>query len=184
MTIPVAQLAWMAGVIDLKGKMIYKTNQKRAEGSKQITLYIESTQFPIIKKLGEMTGTNPEFKTTRDRHEGWYRRGCEEHCPNQHVHVVAGEFPPAARWTISGAPMAVVLHSLTPYLIQDKGFTEAIAYAYENMVLSGQGAGANVSSLRRLHGLGWRIPDIINAGRPNLLSPFAVAPKEELELVT
>lgn len=184
MSIPVAQLAWMAGVVDLKGKIIYKANQKRAPGSKQITLYIESTQFPIIKKLGSLTGTSPELKTTRDRHEGWYRRSCEEHCPSQHVHVVAGEFPPAARWTISGSPMAVVLTALLPYLIQDKGFSEATAYAYENMVLSGQGAGATVSSLRRLHALGWKIPDRILAVRPNLMNPFATAAEEELELVT
>jgi hypothetical protein len=184
MSIPVGQLAWMAGIIDLKGKITYKVNQKRAAGSKQITLYVESVQFPVIKKLGELTGTNPELKTTRERHEGWYRRGCDEHCPTQHVHVVAGEFPPAARWTISGAPMAVVLSSLLPYMVQDKGFTDAIAYAYENMVLFGQGAGATVNSLRRLHGLGWKLPDEVNAGRPNLMSPFATAPDDDLEMVT
>lgn len=182
MTIEVAQLAWMAGVLDYKGKIAYKNNKTR-NNNKQVTLYVESVQKPIIDRLALYTGTNPEVKDRLPRWEGWYRKGCEEHCPDQHIHVTGTDFAPAARWTLSGAPMAVVLTAVKPYLIQDKGFSEAIDYAFGNMVLFGQGAGMTVSSLRRLHSLGWELPDNIYQQRPTLISGFVTEP-EELELVT
>ena len=176
MTIPVTQLAWMAGIIDYKGKISYKKNKTRAT-TRQVTLWVESVQKPIIDKLAEYTGTNPELKKNRHRFDGWYRKGCEEHCPDQHVHVAGTEFAPAARWTISGAPMAVVLTALRPYLIQDRGFSEAIDYAFGNMVLFGQGAGQTVHSLRRLYSLGWELGDSIYGQRP-LLTAGIDGPRE------
>lgn len=183
MTIDVPQLAWMAGIIDYKGKVTYKNNKTRAGDRQQVTLYVESVQKPIIDKLASLTGTNPELKNKRDRFDGWYRKGCDEHCPDKHVHVAGTDFAPAARWTLSGAAMAVVLTALKPYMIQDKGFSEAIDYAFGNMVLFGQGANMTVISLRRLHGLGWELPENVYQQRPTLVSGFAPEP-EELELVT
>jgi hypothetical protein len=182
MSIEVAQLAWMAGVVDLKGKITYKKNKTRAT-TKQVTLYVESVQKPIVDKLARATGTSPELKTRRPRWEGWYRKGCEEHCPEQHIHVAGSDFLPAARWTLSGAAMAVVLTNLKPYIVQDKGFSEAVEYAFGNMVLYGQGAGMTVTALRRLHALGWELPDLIYAQRPTLTSGIAANPGE-LETVT
>jgi len=184
MTIPVAQLAWMAGVIDLKGKLIWKANQTRAPGSKQVTLYVESIQKPIVDRLASLTGTSPELKKQRSRFDGWFRKGCDEHCPDQHVHVNPGEFLPAARWTVSGAAMAVVVTGLAPYMVQDKGLTEAAAYAFEHMTLWGQGAGTTVAALRRLHGLGWVLPDIILANRPTIVSSQLAKVPENMELMT
>ena len=167
MTISVPQLAWMAGIIDYKGKIAYKNNKTRAS-TRQVTLYVESVQKPIIDKLAEYTGTSPELKNPRGRFEGWYRKACEEHCPDQHVHVTGADFAAAARWTLSGVPMAVVLTALKPYLIQDRGFTEAIDYAFGNMVLYGQGSGQTVASLRRLYSLGWELGEAIHKQRPTL----------------
>lgn len=182
MTIGVAQLAWMAGIVDLKGKITYKANKTRAT-SKQVTLYVESVQKPVVDKLAQYTGTSPEIKAHRTRWEGWYRKQCDEHCPDAHVHVSGADFLPAARWTLSGAAMAVVLTNLKPYIVQDKGFSEAAEYAFGNMVLYGQGAGMTVNALRRLYGLGWELPGLIYAQRPTLVSGLALR-DDELEMVT
>jgi len=178
MSIDVAQLAWMAGIMDLKGKITYKSNKTRAN-TKQVTLYVESVQIPIVDRLSTLTGTSPEVKSHRSRWEGWYRKGCDEHCPDQHVHVAGAEFLPASRWTLSGAAMAVVLTNLMPYIVQDKGFSEAADYAFGNMTLFGQGAGQTVASLRRLHALGWNLGEDVLEKRPNL-----VEIERDLELVT
>jgi hypothetical protein len=179
MSIDVPQLAWMAGIIDYKGKITYKVNKTRAT-TRQVTLYVESVQVPIINRLAELTGTKPEPKNKRDRFDGWYRKGCEDHCPDQHIHVNGTEFAPAARWTISGAPMAVILTALQPYLLQDKGFSEAVHYAFGNMILFGQGAGQTVASLRRLDALGWDLGDAVFSQRPSLTGTNT----QQLELVT
>lgn len=168
MAITVAQRAWMAGVVDLRGRIIYKSNKTR-KWSDQVVLYVESVQLPIVNRLSAMTGGNPEMKArNRNRPDGWYRHGCDEHCPTAHVHVKGAEFSPAARWTISGSAMSVVLTSLMPYIIQDDGYTEAINYGFKHMKLWGQGAAATVTALRRLEGLGWPIPAIIEETRPGL----------------
>ena len=158
----------MAGVIDLRGRIVYKSNKTR-KWSDQVVLYVESVQLPIINRLSEMTGSKSEPKPRRrDRVEGWFRHGCDEHCPSAHIHVKGGEFLPAARWTISGSAMSVVLSALMPYIIQDDGYTEAIDYGFKHMKLWGQGAAATVTALRRLESLGWPIPPIIEETRPGL----------------
>lgn len=168
MAITVAKKAWMAGIIDLRGRVVYKNNKTRNH-SNQVTLYVESVQLPIVRRLAEMTGGSPEIKVrSHNPAGGWFRRNCDEHCPDAHVHVNPSEFADAARWTISGSAMSVVLSTLMPYIVQDKGFTEAIDYGFEHMTLMGQGAGATVTALRRLYGLGWPMPPIIEETRPGL----------------
>lgn len=154
MSLPVAQLAWMAGVIDLKGKIIYKNNKARA--TRQIVLYVESTQIAIVRELARMIGTNPEMKKVPDKAD-FYRRPCTDHCPTEHSHVNA-EFPQVARWTVSGAAAAVVLLNLAPYMRVDKGFDAVIIQIFEQATLSGQGSAATIAALRRLENLGWTLP--------------------------
>lgn len=168
MAITVAKKAWMAGIVDYRGRVVYKNNKTR-KWSNQVTLYVESVQMPVIARLAELTGGNPEVKVRkRNTIEGWYRRGCDEHCPDGHIHVSPGDIGDTARWTISGSAMSVILSAIQPYLVQDRGFTEAIAYGLKNMTLMGQGAAATVTALRRLHGLGWPMPPIIEETRPGL----------------
>lgn len=156
MALPVAQLAWMAGVIDLKGKIIYKKNKARA--TPQIVLFVESKEISIIRELARMVGTNPEMMRIPE-HVDFYRRPCTEHCPNHHTHVEVGKFPQVARWTITGAAAAVVLLGIRPFGRCDKGFDAVVLQIMEQAVLSGQGAAATVTALRRLEALGWDLPD-------------------------
>ena len=180
MAITVAKKAWMAGILDSKSRVVYKNNKTRNPNhSNQVTLYVESVKIGIVNRLAEMTGTNPELKTPRQRSEGWYRRNCDEHCPEAHTHVNPGVFDAAARWTVSGSAMSVVLTALQPYMVEDRGFTEAIAYGFEHMTLIGQGAAATVAALRRLHGLGWPMPPMIEEARPDLFVKISIRSKNQ-----
>lgn len=157
--IPVPQLGWMAGVVDLKGRLIYKRNQQRA--TTQVVLMVESKEFAVIKELSRLTGTRPEYKKEQPLKE-FMRRGCAEHCPESHVHVndygADRTMPAISRWTVTGAAMVVVLSNLMPYLQIDRGYSGAIEMVRQSTALEGQGSGAVFASLDRLHSLGWELP--------------------------
>lgn len=156
MSLPVAQLAWMAGVIDLKGKVIYKNNKTRK--TKQIVLFVESKELPVVRELGRMIGTNPEMMRIPEKAD-FYRRPCTEHCPDHHTHVEGASFPQVARWTVTGAAAAVVMLNLAPYLRVDKGFDAVVLQIMEQATITGQGSAATITALRRLQNLGWDLPD-------------------------
>ena len=155
MAIPVAQLGWMAGVVDLKGKVIRKQNKMRR--TPQVVLIVESRHLAVIKELGRLTGTRAEA-VKKAPSTDWYRRNCQEHCEDAHVHVVAPEWPATSRWTATGASMGVVLYNLQPFLRVDQGWDLMMEEAYESTALSGQGSGAALMGVRRLRDLGWEMP--------------------------
>ena len=154
--IPPAQLGWMAGVIDLKGKILRKQNKSRA--TQQLVLAVESKDFAVIRELSRLTGTSPEMMKAPEGAQDWMRRSCLEHCDNAHVHVHAPEWPAIARWTVTGASMAVVLWTLRSYLRTDRGLDAAMAQAISQAAITGRGSGATRKSLRRLEYLGWEFP--------------------------
>lgn len=158
MAIPVNRLGWMAGVIDLKGRLITKKNAQRA--TPQYVLMVETKEFGVVRELANMTGTRPELMAPKKIKE-FMRRSCTEHCPEAHVHV-ADEFlemPRMGRWTITGASMATVLDNLSPFLVVDKGWSELIEKIARTITLVSHGSGAVLASLRRLRDLGWDLPD-------------------------
>jgi hypothetical protein len=161
--IEVTDLAWMAGIIDLKGRIIVKNNKSRA--TPQIVLAVQCKEYAIIRRLGQLVGTSPELVKARETPD-WMRRGCDEHCPEPHVHVNGG--PPGAgpgslvataRWTVTGVGMAVVLTALRPYLQVHRDYEEAIEAITANMVHAGQGVGMVRKQLDRMKELGWTIPE-------------------------
>lgn len=155
--IPAPKLGWMAGVVDLKGRLLYKNNRQRA--TPQVVLMVETKEYPIIKALGALTGTRAEFKKAQPLKD-FMRRSCADHCPEAHIHVGdEREMPQVARWTITGAGMVVVLTNLMPYLTIDRGYTEAIEQVRSATALEGQGSGMVMVSLQRLMVLGWELPD-------------------------
>lgn len=154
------KLGWVAGVIDLKGRLMRKKNTMRA--TPQIVLMVETKEMGVVRELSNLTGTRPESHDRRPLKD-WMRRGCLEHCPEAHIHVheeLEGLYmPPIARWTITGAGMYVVLSNVLPYIQIDRGYEEAMDQVLGNTVLVGQGANAVITSLRRLHRLGWEMPE-------------------------
>lgn len=158
MTISMTSLGWMAGIVDLKGRLHYKANQQRK--TTQTTLTVDSKDAAIIRQLGSLTGTKPEWKNTKSLKE-FLRRGCNEHCPEKHVHIHDGEWiAEISRWTITGAGLVVVLDNLLPFLVIDKGYREAIDGLQKVTAYSGRGSGAVYATLARLRNLGWDLPPV------------------------
>jgi hypothetical protein len=158
MTISMTSLGWMAGIIDLKGRIHYKTNQQR--NTIQAVLTVDSKDAAIVRQLGLLTGTKPEWKNAKTL-SNFIRRGCSEHCPEAHVHVADREWvAEISRWTITGAGLVVVLDNLLPFLVIDKGYREAIDQIQKVTAYSGRGSGAVYATLARLKGLGWDLPPV------------------------
>lgn len=158
MTISMTSLGWMAGIIDLKGRLHYKANQQRR--TTQTILTVDSKDAAIVRQLGLLTGTKPEWKTTKSLSD-FIRRGCNEHCPEAHFHVHDKEWvAEISRWTITGAGMVVVLDNLLPFLVIDKGYQEAIEQIQKVTAYSGRGSGAVYATLIRLRDLGWDLPPV------------------------
>lgn len=155
--IPAPKLGWMAGVIDLRGRLVYKNNRQRA--TRQVVLMVETKEYSIIRTLGALTGTKAELRKAQPLKD-FMRRSCLDHCPEAHVHVGDERImPQIARWTITGAGMVVVLTNLMEYLTIDRGYTEAIEEVRGVTALEGQGSGMVFMSLQRLASLDWELPD-------------------------
>jgi hypothetical protein len=157
--IPPIKLGWVAGVIDLRGRLITKNNRQRA--TPQMVLMVESKETRVIRELSNLTGTRPEEMNQRPLKD-FMRRGCSEHCPEAHIHIHDEDdrvMPPIARWTVTGAGMYVVLSNVLPYIQIDRGYTEAMDTVLANTVLLGQGSAAVRASLQRLYSLGWELPE-------------------------
>jgi hypothetical protein len=157
--IPLHERGWMAGVLDMKGKVIAKQNQQRA--TPQLVLSVETSHHEIVRTLGRMTGTAPEIQKPKKMEE-WMRRGCVEHCPEQHHHVKYAQGMPAiSRWTVTGISLAIVLHNVLPFIVtKNNVFTEAMNNAFTDVPPSGQGRAAVDRAIVRLKDLGWDIPDL------------------------
>ena len=152
------KLGWMAGILDLRGRLVVKKNQMRA--TPQFVLMAETKEVAIVRGLSSLTGTRAELQAAKPLKD-FMRRSCAEHCPEAHVHVEddGRMMPRVARWTITGAGMVVVLENLMPFLMVDRGYEEAVEQVSRDTTLTGQGSGAVIASLRRLRDLGWEIPD-------------------------
>ncbi len=152
-----AKLGWMAGIVDLKGRIYFKKNQQRA--TPQVVLMVESRYPGIIRELGVMVGTKPEAMTAKPMKD-FMRRGCAEHCVEPHVHVGDDRtMPQVYRWTVTGIALAIVLDTLEPILTQDKGFREVVAEVLDGVDMDGRGGTAVMSTINRLITLGWPMPD-------------------------
>lgn len=158
-----ADLGWVAGILDFQGHLVKKNNQMRAAGSVQITLYVETSIKEIIARLGQLTATNPEALKTTLRSPDITRKGCSEHCPEPHVHVVyeGSDMPAQQRWTVSGASAAIVLWNVRDLLVtKDEEWDWALAMTLASTRLSGQGSGTAVQAIRRMAAAGWELPPL------------------------
>ena len=159
--IPREKLAWMAAVLDMKGTIIIKANTQRA--TPQIVLMVESTHTTVVAELGRLTGSVIEPRADR-RRPAWMRRGCIEHCPEPDVEYPATDYlPDQTRWTVTGAAAAIVLHSVIPYMVTDKGMEKALEEIMGNVDLHGRSGNSARQAVARLAKLGWRLPGKIGA---------------------
>jgi hypothetical protein len=154
-----AELGWMAAVIDMKGHVIHKNNQTRR--TSQLVLMVDIKDARVAQRLAAFTGSRAEVKPRVPPSEAFLRRGCASHCPEAHIHVdetSAWQMPEITRWSVTGAAMAVVLLNLAPYMSTFSEYIDDVDEATANMAVSGRGSGAVRAAVKRLAGLGWRIP--------------------------
>ena len=148
-------LAWMAGVIEMKGRMKHVANPLRKTA--QLVLVVQSRHVVLVERLCEMTGVQMRVQGAKVM-EGKSRKGCAEHCPEPHVHV-GPELPETAVWAVTGAAAAVVLHNLLPYLCRQDGLPEWIDGVVTMLPKGGRGFTAVKNAVDRLAGLGWAVPE-------------------------
>lgn len=156
-------LGWVAGTLDLKGRVQKKNNPQRA--TPHIVLLVETKERHVVTRLAALTGTDPVEQSPKELKKEWNRRGCAEHCPDHHVHIgPAPNMPTISRWQVTGSAMVVVLYNVLPYLTNSphtalmRDSMEAVA---STIPLKGQGRAAIDRAIRRLSGLGWQIPSYI-----------------------
>jgi hypothetical protein len=155
-----SQLGWMACALDMHGHVIQKRNKERASHTHQVVVMVESVNLPAVNRLCVMTGQQAEAKVATPLPEAWSRRGCIEHCPDAHIHLV-DEKPlrRRSRWTVTGASAAIILHGVQPYLTSwDEKYADAYHLIMGEVALSGRGSGMTRAGARRLMGLGWELP--------------------------
>lgn len=160
----IRDLAWVAGVLDMKGTVLHKKNKQRR--TPQIVLYVETKNYGVVRALAKLTGTEPELQERRESPE-WMRKGCAEHCPDRHFHVSEPNYeqsmPAIGRWTITGAAAAVVIYNVLPYTRTNRKLEDYMHEMLDTSATSGQGWGATKKALRRLRDLGWALPDAYRA---------------------
>ena len=168
--IDAAILGWVAGILDFQGHVIRRNNSQRAAGSHQVTIYVDTSIPGIPERLCELTGTAPEEKKQHnDLKTEWLRRGCDEHCPEAHVHVREVNMPMTTKWSITGAAAAIILWNVRKYMTTEhEPWDWAMAQCFSQLRLTGQGSAAIIAAATRLSRLGWELPPVL-AG--------AIAPK-------
>lgn len=156
-------LGWMAGVIEMRGKIRRVDNPMRKTA--QLILQVRSRHLAQIGRLCDMTGTAYAQSGARTL-EFTDRKGCAEHCPEPHVHITS-ELPAMAAWAVTGAGAAIVLHNLLPYLCESEGMSQWVDEIVEMLPASGRGYHAVKTSCTRLAALGWAIPEgLLTAEKP------------------
>lgn len=157
---PITEIAWMAGVIDLKGRLSVKGSVTRK--FPLITLYVESKNEQVVKRLARNTALRPEAHMEKPLSD-FVRRNCDEHCPTPHVHVGNRDeltMPSTMRWTINGAGIVVIMHSILDFLTEQNQakYADISQAITAGIPLTGQGSGMVLTSIRRLATMGWKLP--------------------------
>jgi hypothetical protein len=155
-----AKLGWMAAIIDLRGRVYVKANATRA--TRQITLQVLSKETRVVQEMCRLTGVKAEANVSRPLKD-FMRRGCAEHCPEQHVHVsdAADErvMPETRKWVVTGVAMAVVINAIKPYMAFDHDWDGYVDEIMSNVDIQGRGGRAVATVVNRLITLGWPMPE-------------------------
>lgn len=149
----VAQLAYLAGVIDCRGHI--ELNDRH--GHWQPRIRVTTRRLELLQHCATLTGTKVVSDTA-----GYQRRRCSEHCGSQHEHV----FRQSAQWTVDSSRALIVLWNLHPYLVCQR---DKASEAIERGLLRWPPAKGDTHRL--MAGLGWHLPDLVAAGAGDSDSP-------------
>ncbi len=129
----------------------------RAEPNLRIT--VRSKQQALVARLAEMAGTS-----TSSREGGVVdaiaRRGCIEHCPEQHIHHET-KMPTIFIWEINGVGAAIVLYNIVDIMVTDRDLLVGFMERTLDMAPApgARGAAMVLKTTLRLRALGWAIPE-------------------------
>lgn len=172
-----AQKAWMAGVLDLKGRISVKATPSRRD--KQYTWHVDSKEILVVRKLCEYTASQPEDRQQRTLSE-MFRRNCTLHCPEAHIHVEFDwNMPRVLRWTASGGMFAILHHNLKPYMQVDRGEQETVDLILQNPTTEGRGSHIVLARAAQLQALGWELIEPYNSALSNRVTAALEAEEEE-----
>lgn len=154
-------LAWMAAVIEIKGRIRrYDSNAMRA--TPQLVIRVHSKQLNVLGRMADLTGIQLRTEEASEI-EPSIRRGCNEHCPEAHVHTRV-EVPPMGIWAMTGVAAAVLLYNLMPYLTEDPTKLQSfVDDAINQLPAQNRGRHAIVRAVQRLAALGWSVPPEVDA---------------------
>jgi hypothetical protein len=154
-----AKLAWVAAILDQKGRISRIPNQQRA--TPQIVLRVTSANLAVVNHLCALTGSTEDRKLRRTK-KAWMRRGCTTHCPEPDIEYPGtGDYPEYGCWSVTGAALIIVEWNVRKYMISGKDIRAAAREAEENLVTTGRGVGMVRHTMLRYEYLGWRIPAIL-----------------------
>lgn len=159
-TVTEGDRAWMAGVLDLKGKFL-RLGATRKRAGVQHSIRVRSTDAWLVAELADLTGTMPQ--QTHGFGQEFTRHPCRAHCPESHVHVWTDR---AMDFAVSGVAAAVVANGVAPYMRFQHDNAHALEQSVKAIaVLTGRGSGATAKALARLERAGWELPAWIQAER-------------------
>jgi hypothetical protein len=154
MTITLAQKAWMAGVLETRGKIRFTNNRDRK--TNQLVVQLRSSHIALVERMCELTESkiiNSEGKLIYSAN----RRPCVEHCQEAHSHLVS-EIGEQATWQITGVGAAIILDNLVPHFVTTAGLQAVADNINSGLPKDGRGRTAVDATIIRLKRLGWHIP--------------------------
>ncbi|HEV7950568.1 MAG TPA: hypothetical protein VGP24_12445 [Glaciihabitans sp.] len=140
MSLELAKLAYLAGVLDTQGGI-----KRRAvkSGVELPMVYVHRSDVRVLQHLADLTGT----KVTHTA-RAYAKHGCSVHCPDKHQHVTSH----GGRWSLTGVRATVFLWNVRPYLV----FLAEEAAAAITLGLSSP---FKPATPQRMAELGWELPD-------------------------
>jgi hypothetical protein len=159
--IPAVKLGWLGGVLDMQGRLVYR-NIGASRNTRQTTLVVQTKEQSVIKRLGEMTGTSPEYIKPVNISK-YLRRGCAEHCPEKHQHINDEPevlMPGTTRWSAGGCALVTLLYNVEELLTVDRGWADVKAEVAARTVFTGRGGITVLKRLQELRQLGWELPKV------------------------
>jgi hypothetical protein len=150
-------LAWVAGVFDLKHSAIRRAN----DHTRRLVLPVQDSDFAIIKRISDLSGSNVTPRTTTTPLPEWMRRACSDHCKDKHI--VYEALPRRHEWKLNGISAAIILYNVLPYMIHRKDI-QLEGRMWETIKTTPYTGGGSTTCrviIRKLSGLGWGLPDYV-----------------------
>lgn len=131
-----ADRAWCAGIVDAMGSI---GSRRMATGSNLVMVSLSTPNVLIAQTMARLTGVTVVMVV-----RNYNRKGCAEHCTEQHDHVTSV----TARWQLVGIRARVFLAAVEPFVrLKSDEVAEALAVASD--------APFKAATVRKMLNLGW-----------------------------